>query len=177
MFYSFFNSLARSRYLSFFSHSFSYILWSAGTAKSTILQVLFFFINYYYYYYLNFAVCSFFPTSSLVLHWRPRARESRDFRHSVYLYFLLTFFSFTLIVHSRDFRRRAVLQNAMFCINIQAGTARYLVSVFISVFLNHTQSPIITVTMVVLRCHISHSLSLTWILSNIQFVLKLIGNK
>ena len=42
MFYSFFSSLARSRYLSFFSHSFSFILWSAGTAKSTILQVLFF---------------------------------------------------------------------------------------------------------------------------------------
>ena len=29
MFHSFFNSLARSRYLSFFSHSFSFILWSA----------------------------------------------------------------------------------------------------------------------------------------------------
>ena len=42
MFHSFFNSLARSRYLSFFSHSFSFILWSAGTAKSTILQFLFF---------------------------------------------------------------------------------------------------------------------------------------
>ena len=41
MFHSFFNSLARSRYLSFFSHSFSFILWSAGTEKSTILQVLF----------------------------------------------------------------------------------------------------------------------------------------
>ena len=41
-FHSFFNSQARSRYLSFFSHSFSFILWSAGTAKSTILQVLFF---------------------------------------------------------------------------------------------------------------------------------------
>ena len=43
MFHSFFNSLARSMYLSFFSHSFSFILWSAGTAKSTILQVLFFY--------------------------------------------------------------------------------------------------------------------------------------
>ena len=43
MFHSFFNSLARSRYLSFFSHSFSFILWSAGTAKSTILQTFFFF--------------------------------------------------------------------------------------------------------------------------------------
>ena len=41
MFHSFFNSLARSRYLSF-SLSFSFILWSAGTAKSTILQVLLF---------------------------------------------------------------------------------------------------------------------------------------
>ena len=42
MFHSFFNSLRRSKYLSFFSHSFSFILWSAGTAKSTILQILFF---------------------------------------------------------------------------------------------------------------------------------------
>ena len=42
MFHSFFNSLARSRYLSFFSHSFSLILWSTGTAKSTILQILYF---------------------------------------------------------------------------------------------------------------------------------------
>ena len=43
MFYSLFNSLARSRYLSFFSLSFRFILWSAGTANSTILQILFFF--------------------------------------------------------------------------------------------------------------------------------------
>ena len=42
MLYSFFNSLAKSRYLSFFLHSFSFLLWSAGTAKSTIFQVLFF---------------------------------------------------------------------------------------------------------------------------------------
>ena len=41
MFHSFFNSLARSRHLSLF-HSFSFILWSAGTAKSTILQIFFF---------------------------------------------------------------------------------------------------------------------------------------
>ena len=32
---------SRSSYLRFFSHSFSFILCSAGTAKSTILQVLF----------------------------------------------------------------------------------------------------------------------------------------
>ena len=42
MFHSFLISLATSRYLSLFSHSFSFILWSAGTAKSTILQILFF---------------------------------------------------------------------------------------------------------------------------------------
>ena len=41
MFNSFFNSLARSKYLSFFLLSFKFILWSAGTAKSTILQILF----------------------------------------------------------------------------------------------------------------------------------------
>ena len=44
MFHSFFNPLARSRYLSFFSHSFSFILLSAKTAKFTILQVLFFWL-------------------------------------------------------------------------------------------------------------------------------------
>ena len=47
MFHSFFNSLGRSRYLSFFSPSFRFILWSAGTARSTILQILFFFVDYY----------------------------------------------------------------------------------------------------------------------------------
>ena len=44
MFHSFFNSLARSRYLSFFSLSFRFILWSSRTGKSTILQILFFFL-------------------------------------------------------------------------------------------------------------------------------------
>ena len=42
MFHSFFNSLARSRYSSFFSLSLRFILWSAGTAKSTILLILVF---------------------------------------------------------------------------------------------------------------------------------------
>ena len=41
MFRCFFNSLARSRYLSFFSFSFNFTLWSTGTAKSIIQQVLF----------------------------------------------------------------------------------------------------------------------------------------
>ena len=47
MFHNFFNSLERSRYLSFFSLSFRFILWSAGIAKSTILQILFFVVDYY----------------------------------------------------------------------------------------------------------------------------------
>ena len=50
MFHSFFNSLARSRYLSLFSHSFSFILWSAGTTKSTILQVLFSFPFFFFFF-------------------------------------------------------------------------------------------------------------------------------
>ena len=45
----FFNSLARSRYLSFFSLSFRFILWSAGTAKSTIVQILFFFFFFFFF--------------------------------------------------------------------------------------------------------------------------------
>ena len=53
MFHSFFNSLARSRYLSFFSHSFSFILWSAGAAKSSLLQILFFFL---FFFFVNFGL-------------------------------------------------------------------------------------------------------------------------
>ena len=44
MFQSFLISLARSRYLSFFSLSFKFIMWSTGAAKSTILHILFFFL-------------------------------------------------------------------------------------------------------------------------------------
>ena len=40
MFHSFYNTPARSRYLFPFSHSLHFTLWSTGTAKSTILQVL-----------------------------------------------------------------------------------------------------------------------------------------
>ena len=49
MFHSFFNSVARSRYLSFFSHSLRFILWSAGTAKSTILQIFSFFSFFFFF--------------------------------------------------------------------------------------------------------------------------------
>ena len=49
MFHSFFKSLARSRYLSLFSHSFSFILWSAGTAKVDYFasSLFLFFFDYY----------------------------------------------------------------------------------------------------------------------------------
>ena len=48
MFHSFFNSLAKSRHLSFFSLSFNFTLWSAETSNSTIPQfLLFFFVDYY----------------------------------------------------------------------------------------------------------------------------------
>ena len=50
MFHSFFNSLANSRYLSFFSNSFSFILWSARTAKFTILQILFLFSFFFFFF-------------------------------------------------------------------------------------------------------------------------------
>ena len=42
MFHSFFDFIARSRYLSLFSLSFNFPLWSARSAKYTIRQVLFF---------------------------------------------------------------------------------------------------------------------------------------
>ena len=43
----FFNSLLRSRYLSFCSLCFNFTLWSTGRAKSTIQQVLFFFFFFF----------------------------------------------------------------------------------------------------------------------------------
>ena len=46
MFHSFFQFPRKILYLSFFSLSFNFTHWSAGTAKSTILQALFF-VDYY----------------------------------------------------------------------------------------------------------------------------------
>ena len=48
MFHSFFFQFLNKVEVRIFStYSFSFIEWSAGTAKSTILQVLFFFVDYY----------------------------------------------------------------------------------------------------------------------------------
>ena len=52
MFHSFFNFIARFRYFSFFSLSFSFTLWSAETAKSTNLRVLFFFLFFFSFFFL-----------------------------------------------------------------------------------------------------------------------------
>ena len=88
MFHSFFNSIARSRYLSLFSHSFSFILWSAGTAKSTILQIFFFFFVdyykvYYYYYYYYYYSLEFFTSAlangfSLETEWQQVSSSLQD---------------------------------------------------------------------------------------------------
>ena len=68
MFYNFFNSLARSRYLSFFSLSFNCTLWSAETAKSTILEnflfVYFFLIIWLILEFFTPALVDSFPLKS-----------------------------------------------------------------------------------------------------------------
>ena len=62
MFHCFFNSLARSRYFSFFSHSFSFILWSTGTVKSINLQVLFLLFIIYSFRIFHISVSWWFFT-------------------------------------------------------------------------------------------------------------------
>ena len=52
MIHPFFNFLSRSTYSTFFSLSFNFILWSAGKAKTTILQVLFFCLLFIYLFFL-----------------------------------------------------------------------------------------------------------------------------
>ena len=56
MFHSFFGSLVRSWYLSFFSLSFNFTLWSTRRVKSTILQVFFFFSFFLFLFFLFFFV-------------------------------------------------------------------------------------------------------------------------
>ena len=51
MFHIFKNSLARSRYISFFLLSFSFIVWSASTAKSTILPVLSLSLFFFFFFF------------------------------------------------------------------------------------------------------------------------------
>ena len=67
MFHSFFYSLTRSRYLSFFSHSISVILCSAGTAKSTILQILFLFFFFFLLIFLRSGLLAWIKWSVCML--------------------------------------------------------------------------------------------------------------
>ena len=78
MFYSFFNSLAKSRYLSFFSLSFRFILWSASKVDNFANSL--FFVDYYkvsssfsrtdaglcIYYLLVWSILNFLHISQLV---------------------------------------------------------------------------------------------------------------
>ena len=85
MFQNFFNSLGRSRDLSFFSHSFSFILWSAEAEKSTILQVLFFLLITLGNNFLLFEFClDFYNWFRVFLHcwirkWHPFLSIRSDF--------------------------------------------------------------------------------------------------
>ena len=84
MFHSFFNSLARSRYLSFFSLSFNFILWSAWTAKSTILHIPFFLliiIGKYAREMYGMLQTAFRPSCmnrTSVFEWHKRFKEGRE---------------------------------------------------------------------------------------------------
>ena len=70
MFHSFVNSLARSRYLSFFSHSFSFILWSAGTANRPFCKfsILFIIIRFGLQVEIKLSVCMSNPIGVYVCH-------------------------------------------------------------------------------------------------------------
>ena len=66
MFHSFFNSLARSTHLSFFSLSFRFILWSAGTAKSTILHIIIIIIRVFHISVSQCFLTGVWVTASLI---------------------------------------------------------------------------------------------------------------
>ena len=48
---AFFSSVIKSKYFTLFSFSLIFVLWSTGTAKSTIRQVLFFIFLFYIFIY------------------------------------------------------------------------------------------------------------------------------
>ena len=80
MFHSFFNSFARSKYLSFFSLSFNFILWSTGTAKSTILHIMFYYYYHYHYYYtpLEFFTTALTDGFTLEFEWQQVSTSLQD---------------------------------------------------------------------------------------------------
>ena len=92
MFHSFFNSRARSRY--FFSHSFSFILWSAGSVKSTIFQILSIIIiniiNFIIIYLLIFSFTFVFLSSFTLSFFKER--EGCNHMYSMHLWFFFSIF-------------------------------------------------------------------------------------
>ena len=119
MFHSFFNSLARSRYLSFFSLSFRFILWSAGTAKSTILKILFFLliiIRSGLLAEIRWSVCMLKSHRSLCV------SLFYYYYYYYYYYYFFNFISFIIIFHHHQkalwkFRWESVKNNLfyLFC--------------------------------------------------------------
>ena len=96
MFRNFFNSLARSRCLSFFLLSFRFILWSAGPAKSTILQTLFFFF-FFFFFFLLFIILR----SGLLagISWSVCMLKShRSLCESFYYYYIMDLFLYNDII-------------------------------------------------------------------------------
>ena len=69
MFHSHLNSLARSRhFFFFFSLSCNFTQWSAGTAKSTIWQVLVFFFFFFFSFFFCFFLLTITRSDRLVKH-------------------------------------------------------------------------------------------------------------
>ena len=81
---------------------------------------------------------SYYPSPGLYP--RPYLRESRDYMHSMYLCFCCHFWViFFSQVDTTLLKRWAILQSAKFSDFILAGTAKYLVNVFICLFLVHSE--------------------------------------
>ena len=70
-YHSFFSSLARSKYLSFFSFSFNYTQMSARTAKSTIRYILFFFF-FFFFLWLSLALVVWLRLNDSFVYQNPR---------------------------------------------------------------------------------------------------------
>ena len=136
MFHSFFNSLARSMYLSLFSHSFSFILWSAGTAKSTVLQNSFLFFLFFFFLIIirsgllaeiRWSVCiSKFHRSLCVSFSRTGA--------GLCIYYLLAWSQFKFLAHFPvDHLAHSVVSSLVLLLSQFAAFAYYGIDGFLSV--------------------------------------------
>ena len=111
MFHSFFNSLARTTDLSFFSHSFSFILSSAGTAKFTILQII---VSYGLLAEIRWSLCTSKSHRSLYVSFSRTAAEL-----CIYHLFLWSNLNFLHISVWITFPTQSCLVLYSFCANLQ----------------------------------------------------------